>query len=79
MPVLTLSIATILMSLLGIAAHLEGWHSTPGILLAVLNLPGALCMAWINGWPGFVIAILANWGLYHLIAKLFASMKNVQI
>jgi len=83
MLVLTLFAAVALVSSLGIAAHLYGTHSTPCIWLAFLNLPGVLFIAWLNGGPGFLIAVLVNWIFYSLIVllimRLVAWMKGTRI
>jgi len=66
-----------LVSLLGIAAKVYGVHSTPGIWLAMLNLPGILFVAWINSWMGFCIAICANSLLYAGAFGIVRRFKNL--
>lgn len=60
----TLLLSIFLVCLFGAAGHVYGYHSTPGIWLALLNLPGIVAVAWVNGVPGFCIAIAVNWIAY---------------
>jgi hypothetical protein len=76
-PVFALFLAIALISLLGISAHVYGYHSTPCIWLAMVNLPGVLFIAWLNGWPGFGAAILANGIIYFLVVKFVLSIKRL--
>ena len=41
-------IAAFLATTMGVAASLYGWHSTPGILLAMANVPGSIVAAWLR-------------------------------
>jgi len=57
-------LSAFLFSLLGIAGRIYGFHSTPGIWLALVNLPGYLFAAWFTNWIGFCIAIIVNSIMY---------------
>ncbi len=70
---ITLVIAFVLTSSLGIAAYVYGYHSTPVIWLAMLNFPGVLFCAWMAGLPDYCLCALANWLTYFLVAEAAAS------
>jgi hypothetical protein len=74
--VITLAIAVILTSSLAMASHLDGWHSTPSMWLAFVNLPGVLCLVLNEGWMGFMAATLVNWAIYALIAKVVVFLRH---
>jgi hypothetical protein len=71
---ITLLISAILVCSLGVAEISEGIHSTPGIWLAFLTLPGGVFTAWVNGWPGYVIAAIVNSLLY---AGFFQLVRHI--
>jgi len=64
-------LSAVLFSLLGAAGKVYGFHSTPCIWLAFVNLPGFIIAVWIENWIGFSIAIILNSilyaGLFHLL------------
>lgn len=64
-----------LFSLLWIAGRIYGFHSAPGIWLALVNLPGVLLVAWITNWIGFCGAIIVNSILY---AGLFCVVRGIR-
>ena len=73
---ITLLFAAGLATLLAIAANSPGIHSTPGIWLTILNLPGALFCVWMEGTWGFIVCALVNgliyWALFTGGRKIFA-------
>lgn len=63
------------------AAHVYGWHSTPGIWLALLNLPGFLVAVWVSYLIGenvvsYVVYGLVNWAFYFYLAKGAVLLKR---
>ena len=79
--VITLVAAVVAASFLGIAGQAYGYHSTPGMWLAVPNLPGIVTAAglaqliggdsgWLNGLFGLFLVALGNWLAYFGRAKI---------
>ena len=69
--ILTLALAVCLVSLLVWAGNSDdGYHSTAGIWLGIINLPGSLFAAWIGGVWGLCLAVMTNWLLYSGVARI---------
>ena len=78
---ITLLIAVVLTSLMAIAMHVYGAHSTPGIRLMIVNLPGFAVMIWGGLLIGdnpvmYGVCALVNWAFYFYLAKAVLLLKS---
>jgi len=69
-----LLVAAVMAISLAVAVSVYGVHSTPGIRLAIANLPGLIVAAWASTLVGegilfYSICVLANWAFYYYLAK----------
>jgi hypothetical protein len=82
---IALVMTIILEASMATAVHAYGWHSTPGIWLALLNLPGIVPAIWILlriGSSGeydsllYVICGLVNWVFYFGLISVALILKR---
>lgn len=73
---ISLLLSAFLFSLFGVAGKMYGFHSTPGIWLAFVNLPGILCAVWIQNWIGFCVAITVNSMLYACLFQILRLFRK---
>jgi hypothetical protein len=71
----TFVLALALATAMAIAAYKYGWHSTPGIRLALANFPGSIVGALVSSLTGddnpvpYIVCALANWAFYFGLVK----------
>jgi hypothetical protein len=82
---IALLIVIVLTGSMAAAGHLYGWHSTPGILLMLVNLPGFGVAAWCVSLVGpilehdfvlYVISAPLNWVFYFYLIKGAVLLKR---
>jgi hypothetical protein len=70
----TLLVAAVMAISMAMAGSMYGAHSTPGIRLLVVNLPGVIVALWAGYLVGegilfYIVCALANWAFYFYVAK----------
>jgi hypothetical protein len=85
--VVTLVIAVVAASLLGVAGQVYGYHSTAGFWLAPPNLPGIVAVGLLaklirgdstslDGFRGLSLVALADWLGYFCLAKIALAVRH---
>ncbi len=76
-----LLIAISLTGSMAAAVHVYGAHSTPGIRLAIANLPGSIVGVWASMLIGetpwlYLVCALANWAFYFYLINAVLLLKH---